>query len=622
MKATEKDEIKFHILFNMIREHLNVPLNIACYGLCSDSMMNYIETGERLPDYRMRNRIMARLGVSSEEYEDFVQYDEYERWERCQKLIDAVEQKKQDLAEHILNELLTDADIDNKIEYQFLMDMKGRILEMEGTVWDEIARVYEEAVELSMPDFDNIDWNRYIFSPEEFYILVRWLMAKTRYAADGNRAYICSSYEKICGNIQRNLKQAYASAKVYPMAVYGWYLAVDVMDAVDDETVIKIWTNSCGALDSLRNAGRAYYLKELLQLRQVIRGQIVKRKLITNNEGELKIYEHDWLNSFNKLYEKYAVDADINYSGYIYINSEVYCISDIISSRRRIYGLSRKELAEGVCTERTIIRIEKKQVKPQQYVIEGLFKKLGVVSDYLRAEILTNDYATLELYSDYKHAMNDADYKRADLIEKKLHTILDLGYPENRQVMANMTNNRKIRTGEIDRERYFQNMKNIIGMTLPGEFQCSPEDYLSDMEVTILKNIAFESDVEEYKNDLVDKCEKYYKKHIKNHASLYEFIMGTVASRYGDQGKYAASNEIAGFIIEEATKLFRPHAIHRNLFCITWNNAMSTGNYYESSYLDALKNCKAIATFCKDFYTASFYDKRINGFINNEDWTL
>ena len=347
MKATEKDEIKFHILFNMIREHLNVPLNIVCYGLCSDSMMNYIETGERLPDYRMRNRIMARLGVSSEEYEDFVHYDEYERWERCQKLIDAVEQKKQDLAEHILNELLTDVDIDNKIEYQFLMDMKGRILEMEGTVWDEIARVYEEAVELSMPDFDNIDWNRYIFSPEEFYILVRWLMAKTRYAADGNRAYI-----------------------------------------------------------------------------------------------------------------------------------------------------------------------------------------------------------------------------------------------------------------------------------LPGEFQCSPEDYLSDMEVTILKNIAFESDVEEYKNDLVDKCEKYYKKHIKKHASLYEFIMGTVASRYGDQGKYTASNEIAGFIIEEATKLFRPHAIHRNLFCITWNNAMSTGNYYESSYLDALKNCKAIATFCKDFYTASFYDKRINGFINNEDWTL
>lgn len=606
----------------MIREHLNVPLNIACYGLCSDSMMNYIETGERLPDYRMRNRIMARLGVSSEEYEDFVHYDEYERWERCQKLIDAVEQKKQDLAEHILNELLTDADIDNKIEYQFLMDMKGRILEMEGTVWDEIARVYEEAVELSMPDFDNIDWNRNIFSPEEFYILVRWLMAKTRYAADGNRAYICSSYEKICGNIQRNLKQAYASAKVYPMAVYGWYLAVDVMDAVDDETVIKIWTNSCGALDSLRNAGRAYYLKELLQLRQVIRGQIVKRKLITNNEGELKIYERDWLNSFNKLYEKYAVDADINYSGYIYINSEVYCISDIISSRRRIYGLSRKELAEGVCTERTIIRIEKKQVKPQQYVIEGLFKKLGVVSDYLRAEILTNDYATLELYSDYKHAMNDADYKRADLIEKKLHTILDLGYPENRQVMANMVNNRKIRTEEIDRERYFQNMKNIIGMTLPGEFQCSPEDYLSDMEVTILKNIAFEANVKELQRYLNDKCERYYKKNIRNYASLYEFIMGTEASRLGNNEQYVESTQISEYIIRETLRLYRPHATHRNIFNIAWNEAKIFCDCGRKSLYEDLLYCATISSFCKDYKTATFYKEKIDMAIVNEDWTM
>ena len=605
----------------MIREHLNVPLNIACYGLCSDSMMNYIETGERLPDYRMRNRIMARLGVSSEEYEDFVQYDEYERWEHCQKLIDAVEQKKQDLAEHILNELLTDADIDNKIEYQFLMDMKGRILEMEGTVWDEIARVYEEAVELTMPDFDNIDWNRYIFSPEEYYIVIRWLRARTRHAADRDRAYICSSYEKICGNIQRNLKQAYASAKVYPMAVYGWYQAVYASDVINDETIIKIWINSCEALNSLRNAGRAYYLIELLQLRQVVSEQIVKRNLFTNNEGELETYEHDWLNSFQKLYEKYAADADINYSGYIYTSSEVYCISDIIASRRKIYGLSRKELAEGVCTERTIIRIEKKQAKPQQYVVEGLFKKLGVVSDYLRAEILTNDYATLELYSEYKHAMNDADYKRADFIEKELHDILDLGYPENRQVMANIVNNRKFRAGEIDRERYLKNMKKIIGMTLPRGFQSAPEDYMSDMEVTILKNIAFESDVEEYKNDLIDKCEKYYKKHIKNHASAYEFIMGTVASELGNKKKYTESNRISEYIIRETLWLRRPHAIHRNIFNITWNNAKIYDDYYKKSLYDALNYCVSLSSFCKDYKTESFYKDKISMIQNHEDWT-
>jgi hypothetical protein len=41
--------------------------------------MYYIESGQRLPDYLMRNRLLERLGLNNDYYEDFLNADEYAR---------------------------------------------------------------------------------------------------------------------------------------------------------------------------------------------------------------------------------------------------------------------------------------------------------------------------------------------------------------------------------------------------------------------------------------------------------------------------------------------------------------------------------------------------------------
>ena len=583
--------------------------------------MHFIENGERLPDYRMRNRIMARLGISSEEYEDFVQYDEYDRWLQCQSLIDYVEAQEKEKAEDTLKDLLSTSNLENKIEYQFLLDMKGRIMELYDQPWDTILAVYGDAVSLTMPAIDASNICDYILAPEEYYLLLKYLSVKAKCVSLLGRAAIFSYYQRICKNIRNNLQQAYASAKVYPMAVVGWSGIVDDWSIISDNDLKEIWEHSSNALEALRNAGRSYFLRNLLKIRQTLRVQIKARNLIIDEVDALEEHEQEWLDGFDKLYQQYATNTDINYSGFIYTSSEVYSISDIISSRRRMCGLTKRDLAGETCTDRTVIRIEKKQAKPQQFVVEKLFNKLGVTSDYIRAEILTNDYNTMELYSYYKHAMNDADYTKAYEIEQELHAILDYNYPENRQVMANMENNRKFRTGEIDKSRYLSNMQKILEMTLPKNCNYQPEDYISDIELTIMKNVAFGAEVQEYQEMLISKCDNYYRSHIRNHASSYELIMGTVASRYGDQGKYAPSNKISDFIIEEALRLFRPHAIHRNLFCIAWNNAMQSGKYFEKYLRDQLASCSAIADFCKDMKTAVYYNNKLMMFDEGKNWT-
>ena len=86
----EKDIIGFHALLNLMLEERGVTTEELRTGLCSRSQMNFITSGERLPDYQMRNRIMGRLGVSAEGYEDYIDFDEYERWLESERLIQMV----------------------------------------------------------------------------------------------------------------------------------------------------------------------------------------------------------------------------------------------------------------------------------------------------------------------------------------------------------------------------------------------------------------------------------------------------------------------------------------------------------------------------------------------------
>lgn len=74
-----KDEINFHKFLDAVRQLRNVTLDQVCQGLCSVSMMKRIESGERLPEKQMRDRIMARMGVPIEGYEDYLSTEEHAR---------------------------------------------------------------------------------------------------------------------------------------------------------------------------------------------------------------------------------------------------------------------------------------------------------------------------------------------------------------------------------------------------------------------------------------------------------------------------------------------------------------------------------------------------------------
>lgn len=149
-----KDEINFHKFLNVVRQFHEVTLEQACEGLCSISMMKRIESGERLPEKQMRDRILARMGVPLEGYEDYLSVEEYEQWGLRQKLLRSIENKSVADAEEYL-EAYRIYEKQNSIEVQYCDAMELMILQMKKAPMEKQQTVIEHAVELTMPKIEN-----------------------------------------------------------------------------------------------------------------------------------------------------------------------------------------------------------------------------------------------------------------------------------------------------------------------------------------------------------------------------------------------------------------------------------------------------------------------------------
>ncbi|MBE5856954.1 MAG: transcriptional regulator [Lachnospiraceae bacterium] len=614
MGKYNKDDINFHTFLRSVREYRNVSLEDVCKGLCSESMMHYIENGERLPDYLMRNRIMGRLGVSSSGYEDYVHHDEYERWVKCQELIEAIEHKNLNRAEALLMELKPTSDKAEKIEWQLLLDMEGRVKELREEPWADIREIYEKAVDVTIPDLDFTSMDSRMLSYEEIYLILRLLRAVTNEKRQENLLRLGEYYETIVNKIKSHFLDENSKSKVYAMAVCEWYEHIIKCEKLDEMTIQKIWRHSEEALDILRNTKRTYYLLDLLSIRKQIREQG-----IINYQEVDERNETEWKAAFEGIYSDYNVDPQMTFNGYIYYGAEVHCIGDVIHNRRIMYGMSQKELAEGICSERTLIRTENRQKRPQQYVVEKLFQKLGMPQDYRRGKITTNDYSLREKYNYCKSALNDSDWEMVNFLYENILGKINMDDDINKQAMFFLKTQMAYRKKEITEEKYRDTLSNLLSITIPNHINMTAGAQLSSAELSLMLNLSRLEGYEEYWQWLVLTYGKRNSNH-KNQISTFELIMGEEANRLGNGGNYQMSSLLSEGIIKVALSLHRTHSVIWNTYNITWNDAKKATISNNEKNIRTLNICRSIAQYSKEKNLAQIINAKIKKIESNEDW--
>lgn len=102
------DSYEFGKYLTELRRKYNVSMNVVCDGICDQSVMSRIENGEREVSKLVQDRLLGRLGVAPENFENMVFSDEYERWKVRQKIVNLIMNEKIDSAEELLEKMYSE----------------------------------------------------------------------------------------------------------------------------------------------------------------------------------------------------------------------------------------------------------------------------------------------------------------------------------------------------------------------------------------------------------------------------------------------------------------------------------------------------------------------------------
>ena len=475
----------FPTLVRKAREIQHITLEDLCKGICSFSMIGRIERGERYPDKELRDRILARLGVCSDGYENFLFQEDYLVWKRKQGIVNAIEKSNYEAAENLLK-YYDEAGETDKLGMQFSLVMRAQIMQKQNEAHERIARLCEEAVKLTVPDIDCRAVGELCLSVQELDMILEY----ERYCHPERLASRC---EEILTYIKSDMFDIYSYVKIYPKVVY--YLYISTPEAERDWTRTLRLCND--GIEQLRTAGRMYYLWELLEIKK--EGMTKLLHQVGDSKGAItrQTLENivkttaDWLDALDFVHNLCETHRRMESSCYLYQQKEAYCISDVIRRRRGMLGLTKKKLCEGVCSEKTIGRLEANKTKPQLAVVRRLFEKMNLSGEYQRWQIVTDDVRAFSIYDEIGRSANNREFEKIKRLLIDLEKYVSMKNPINKQYKERIEIIVERRQGNISKEEAKQELIKILEYTIPFETIIGDgEKYLTNVEMQMVLDIA------------------------------------------------------------------------------------------------------------------------------------
>lgn len=593
----------FPALIRKAREIQGITMEALCKDICSFSMMGKIERGERLAGKELRDRILARLGVCSDGYENFLFYEDYLVWKRRQRIVNAIEKSDFDTAEKEL-EIYEKTNDDFNLERQFCLVMRAQIMQKRHEDPAVIAGIYEEAVKLTVSDIDDVSIGDLCLSVQELDMILE-------YERCCRPERLASRCEEILAYISSEVFDTYSYVKIYPKVIY--YLYLSTADRDRDWNRLLILANR--GIEQLRTTGRMYYLWELIEIRREGLTWLLDR---IENDGEgrkrkavQKVIDTmtDWLEALDFVHGLCGTHRRMETSCYLYQQKEAYCISDVIRRRREMLGMTKKALCDGICSEKTIGRLEAKKTKPQIEIVRLLFERLNLSGEYQRWQVVTKDVKAYPIVGEIIRCANNRDFKKTQELLDRLEKYAPMDNPINRQYKERIEINLKFRQGIITKEDAREQLKSVLAYTILLDAAIKEgEKYLTNVEVQCILDIAMNAEklsIDMYLDTLIKLCEQLEKDDgIVEHIAVWEIIMTNVSNTYGDIGEYDKSDIIGLKVMKECVQCYRMSMLELNLYFNVWNyiqrkkkNIPVKQGYQEENYL---KKCIALCQINKN----------------------
>lgn len=414
MFINEQEDIRYHIFLKKLRKKNQVSQTRVCEGIYTVSAMNRFENGNRIAEKLIRDRFTARLGISCERYEDYLQPKEYVRWEQRMRIVQAIEKRKLEQAKEELDAYALSAK-DNCVQLQFVDTMRYMILRLEDAPREMLLDMLRSAVKYTVPNVKKALAGVHLLSDQEINLIAELidLEEPEDVSVDVNEWRI-AQYEKLIAYIDDSHWEKLQKAKIYP----------------------RIENRICQTLQK----------------------------------------KEEW--------------SDFCY---LYYENECHDIAKVIESRRQACGIPRKKVIEGICTERTLVRLEREGRNPSMNTVMHLFDRIGLHADYRRARVLTNDVEVLWLFDEVIRNKNHGDFESWEENLKKLRNSLSMDIPQNKQEVSCLFATLMYQRGAIGKEEFCIWLKSAFEYTLPiNALHGEGKEYLTKSERVIMDLLEME----------------------------------------------------------------------------------------------------------------------------------
>lgn len=623
------DDINFHGFLAARRQMQGKPLTQVGKGLYSKPMLARIESGERLPGKLERDRMVERLGVSVDRYEDYLPLNDYELWTQRQEIVKAVEAKDWASVETKLEEYKGKRRR-SRVEKQFIQAMRFMMLQGRRAAEEELHAVIEEAFHYTVPNIKQRFPKHLLLAPQEINLFIEYVRyhRPTKAHTEAKwRKWKRAKYARISQYIDQSCMDKIGKAKVYPKLVY--YICQEYSVEQKRLREIAYCLKLCNdAIELLRDTRRMYYLVELLELRQTYIAAILKIKEEGLSDVHAEVEElqtlarisKEWEKMFKDLYKRYDVNPYMENFCYLYWETESYCINDVIRIRRKMLGLTQAELVDGICDVKTLRRTERKKRNAQMCEVREMFKRLGLCPEYVRANVVTSDAEVMKVHEQTVKYANNHDVDRWKEGVARLERELCLEISQNKQAIERERILLELFLKEISNEECVEQLKAGLELTMPvDKIMESEEWYLTVEEISYLQSMAIRinSPVDNVYIEILRKyCdEQILRNGMEKRVGAHALLITTLENYLGNLGLTDESNRLGEFMIKYGLKNRRMHTLAKNLYHICWNNyQIGDGKTLarDEEVLENLHKCILLSEIINDKKLHDFLKKKLD----------
>lgn len=498
-------------LINYERRKKNITVRKLTDGICSVSTLQRLESGERLPDFFVVERIVERLGRSVNKIEFLQDEDSYKICYLREMIEEHLEQKRYEDVLEALEYYKSLPEAEKILHKQYILKIEAVVKAEKEQKHKQAKEIMIRALNLTVPNFSWEKLDDFVLGEEELLLILMWISESeacetTPFEMDGRRIF---------NYIERMCQDEEVKANIYSKAAWVFGSIFLKHHKYEDAYFctfqgIKVLTNN-GLLMHLPQ-----FLERILGLAKV--------------QSPQTYYEWErCLRALKRTYEEYheVWKSDEIYLWKKYRQIEVFLLSELFGQERRIIGESQEKVADSLYIDaKTVCRLEKGRYKPKAGIFQKMKEYLQIERDICNTRIVTDNFSLLELEREIARLNHHRREREAETIYEKLKRQLSDRWKENRQYICYMDMLFANQLGRIGPKEALEECIRAFHITRKNfDFRDLDKIVLSRMEVYIINYMAICYDKLNDKNKSIELLEGAMSGYVRSKVNLkYHYV--------------------------------------------------------------------------------------------------